>query len=162
MTTAQELRNGHCVSPPFLKSQISDIKPPVAPATLGEQPEAKDAALEARCQFTFSDGRRCTMGRSDIHPSLCPYHAEREEQLFGVPSSGGTVFGRAFDFRLPRPHLRRRCEPRSRPGLSPARAKAHFAARSRHLRPPRPTPVADHFPHALLARKSWRSGAFAR
>src|SRR5437879_7684474 len=37
------------------------------------------------------------MGRSEIHPSLCPYHAEREEQLFGVPSPGGTVVGRAFD-----------------------------------------------------------------
>ena len=45
----------------------------------------------------FSDGRQCTMGRSDIHPSLCPYHSEREDQLFGTPSSGGSVVGAAFD-----------------------------------------------------------------
>ena len=37
------------------------------------------------------------MARSDIHPSLCPFHAEREEQLFGRPSPGGNVVGAAFD-----------------------------------------------------------------
>jgi hypothetical protein len=42
--------------------------------------------LPDRCQFMFSDGRQCTMARSDIHPSLCFYHADREEQLFGDPS----------------------------------------------------------------------------
>jgi len=42
--------------------------------------------LPDRCQFMFSDGRQCTMARSDIHPSLCFYHSDREEQLFGDPS----------------------------------------------------------------------------
>src|SRR5260370_11735346 len=41
--------------------------------------------LPERCQFMFSDGRQCTMARSDIHPSLCTYHSDREEQLFGDP-----------------------------------------------------------------------------
>ena len=45
----------------------------------------------------FSDGRQCTMARSDIHPSLCHYHSEREDQLFGTPSSGGSVVGAGFD-----------------------------------------------------------------
>jgi hypothetical protein len=53
--------------------------------------------LPERCQFMFSDGRQCTMARSDIHPSLCPYHSEREDQLFGAPSSGGSVVGAGFD-----------------------------------------------------------------
>src|SRR2546427_1886388 len=53
--------------------------------------------LPERCQFSFSDGRQCAMARSDIHPSLCRFHAEREEQLFGVPSPGGNVVGRALD-----------------------------------------------------------------
>jgi hypothetical protein len=42
--------------------------------------------LPDRCQFMFSDGRQCTMARSEIHPSLCTYHSDREEQLFGDPS----------------------------------------------------------------------------
>jgi hypothetical protein len=37
------------------------------------------------------------MARSDIHPSLCPFHAEREEQLFGRPAPGGNVVGAALD-----------------------------------------------------------------
>jgi hypothetical protein len=53
--------------------------------------------LPERCQFMFSDGRQCTMGRSEIHPSLCPYHSEREDQLFGTPSAGGSVVGAGFD-----------------------------------------------------------------
>ena len=54
--------------------------------------------LPERCQFMFSDGRQCTMARSDIHPSLCHYHSEREEQLFGAPGlGGGAVVGRSFD-----------------------------------------------------------------
>src|SRR5437899_7836973 len=53
--------------------------------------------LPDRCQFTFSDGRQCRMARSQIHPSLCPFHSEREEQLFGDPSPGGYVVGRALD-----------------------------------------------------------------
>src|SRR5690348_11599867 len=42
--------------------------------------------LPDRCQFMFSDGRQCAMARSDIHPSLCTYHSDREEQLFGDPA----------------------------------------------------------------------------
>src|SRR5438445_9959136 len=53
--------------------------------------------LPDRCQFTFSDGRQCTMARSDIHPSLCRFHSEREDQLFGDPSPEGYVVGRALD-----------------------------------------------------------------
>jgi hypothetical protein len=45
----------------------------------------------------FSDGRQCTMARSDIHPSLCTYHSEREEQLFGTPHTQGSVRGPSFD-----------------------------------------------------------------
>src|SRR2546428_1945317 len=58
--------------------------------------------LPDRCQFTFSDGRQCSMARSDIHPSLCRFHAEREEQLFGDPAPGGNVVGAALD--LPELH----------------------------------------------------------
>ncbi len=54
--------------------------------------------LPDRCQFMFSDGRQCTMARSGIHPSLCRYHSEREDQLFGTPGpQGGAIVGRAFD-----------------------------------------------------------------
>jgi hypothetical protein len=56
-----------------------------------------DGPLPQRCQFMFSDGRQCTMTRSDIHPSLCPYHSEREEQLFGEPSAKGLLRGPSFD-----------------------------------------------------------------
>ena len=42
--------------------------------------------LPDRCQFMFSDGRQCAMARSGIHPSLCTYHSDREEQLFGDPA----------------------------------------------------------------------------
>jgi hypothetical protein len=53
--------------------------------------------LPERCQFMFSDGRQCAMARSDIHPSLCRFHSEREDQLFGSPTAGGHVVGAAFD-----------------------------------------------------------------
>jgi hypothetical protein len=53
--------------------------------------------LPERCQFFFSDGRQCTMARSEIHPSLCRFHAEREDQLFGDPAPGGNVVGAALD-----------------------------------------------------------------
>ncbi len=53
--------------------------------------------LPDRCQFTFSDGRQCSMARSDIHPSLCRFHSEREDQLFGDPAPGGNVVGAALD-----------------------------------------------------------------
>src|SRR6266699_1568525 len=53
--------------------------------------------LPERCQFFFSDGRQCSMARSDIHPSLCRFHSEREDQLFGDPAPGGNVVGAALD-----------------------------------------------------------------
>jgi hypothetical protein len=53
--------------------------------------------LPDRCQFMFSDGRQCTMARSDIHPSLCTYHSEREEQLFGDPFCESHIRGRSYD-----------------------------------------------------------------
>src|SRR6266704_3647448 len=59
--------------------------------------KANNNQLPDRCQFTFSDGRQCAMARSDIHPSLCRFHSEREDQLFGDPSPGGYVVGRALD-----------------------------------------------------------------
>src|SRR6266581_676494 len=58
--------------------------------------------LPDRCQFTFSDGRQCTMARCEIHPSLCRFHSEREDQLFGDPAPGGNVVGAALD--LPELH----------------------------------------------------------
>ncbi len=59
--------------------------------------ELDTTPLPERCQFMFSDGRQCSMARSDIHPSLCRFHSEREDQLFGHPTLGGHVVGRAFD-----------------------------------------------------------------
>jgi len=101
-----------------LESQISDLQSPdPAPAlpasayhvppkrfvpkaypyrrddTLDLPPETEP--LPERCQFMFSDGRQCTMGRSDIHPSLCTYHSDREDQLFGDP--GGSFVTRKLD-----------------------------------------------------------------
>jgi hypothetical protein len=59
--------------------------------------EIDTTPLPERCQFMFSDGRQCTMARSDIHPSLCRFHSEREDQLFGDPVAGGMVVGAALD-----------------------------------------------------------------
>src|SRR6266581_4512892 len=73
-----------------LKSQISGIPFP-------SHFHIDTNQLPERCQFMFSDGRQCAMARSDIHPSLCRFHAEREEQLFGDPAPGGNVVGRALD-----------------------------------------------------------------
>src|SRR6266436_817526 len=61
------------------------------------RPKTSPEPLPDRCQFTFSDGRQCRMARSEIHPSRCPFHAEREDQLFGDPSPGGYVVGAALD-----------------------------------------------------------------
>lgn len=45
----------------------------------------------ARCQFSFSDGRRCRMPRASsgeshekVHPYFCLYHATKEEELYGL------------------------------------------------------------------------------
>ena len=124
MTTVQESSNGHRVYPPPhtnsqpLKSPISDLPSPKPspvdfPASDDRVVErqkgvpirpllAHEEALPERCQFFFSDGRQCTMARSDIHPSLCRFHAEREDQLFGAPSPAGYVVGPALD--LPELH----------------------------------------------------------
>src|SRR5690348_7739197 len=118
MTTAQEvITNEFPPFPLFVENpvdlhpnglsanQLADV-PPVVPSEQRErrtspQPSALPSVeivggkLPERCQFTFSDGRQCTMARSDIHPSLCRYHSEREDQLFGEP--GSHVFGAALD-----------------------------------------------------------------
>ncbi len=73
-----------------LKSQISEIPFP-------SHFHIDTTPLPERCQFMFSDGRQCTMARSEIHPSLCTYHSEREEQLFGDPGSGHHIIGRSYD-----------------------------------------------------------------
>ena len=90
--------------------------PKAAPYRYDDYVESKidTSPLPERCQFTFSDGRQCTMARSDIHPSLCTYHSEREEQLFGVPyvSSPRTVPGAGFDL----PELYSACSDLSTPG----------------------------------------------
>src|SRR5260370_10901481 len=52
--------------------------------------------LPHRCQFMFSDGRQCTMARSDIHPSLCTYHSDRDDHLFGDPADSFVT--RKLDF----------------------------------------------------------------
>ncbi len=126
MTTAQESPNGHHVVPPPCSVQnpaeLNRADLPTNEANINSSPAAKDDQvverqkgvpitpllahekvhidtnqLPDRCQFTFSDGRQCTMARSDIHPSLCRFHSEREDQLFGDPSPGGYVVGRALD-----------------------------------------------------------------
>src|SRR5438445_13764221 len=104
MTTAQESPNGHHVVPPPCSVQnppeLNRADLPTGKANNIPNPSyvhIDTNQLPDRCQFTFSDGRQCTMARSDIHPSLCRFHSEREDQLFGDPSPGGYVVGRALD-----------------------------------------------------------------
>ena len=59
-------------------------------------PEGWEVTWPDRCQFMYSDGRQCTMPREDIHPSLCTYHSDREEQLFGDPQH--SFLTRRMDF----------------------------------------------------------------
>jgi hypothetical protein len=68
-----------------------------SPELRGDNGFIDTSPLPDRCQFMFSDGRQCAMARSDIHPSLCRFHSEREDQLFGSPSAGGHVVGAALD-----------------------------------------------------------------
>src|SRR6266581_7868708 len=70
---------------------------PITPLLAHEKVSLDTNPLPDRCQFTFSDGRQCRMARSEIHPSLCPFHSEREDQLFGEPSPGGYVVGASLD-----------------------------------------------------------------
>jgi len=39
------------------------------------------AGVSKRCQFPFSDGRRCRMLRSPAHPIFCAFHARQDLQL---------------------------------------------------------------------------------
>jgi len=81
------------------ESHQQDELSPVNKVVPSDEPERgiSPEPLPDRCQFTFSDGRQCRMARSEIHPSLCPFHSEREDQLFGEPSPGGNVVGAALD-----------------------------------------------------------------
>ena len=48
-------------------------------------------ALTPRCDFVFTDGRRCRMLRCDYHPSLCLYHFTKLAREQGRPVSRSTV-----------------------------------------------------------------------
>src|ERR1700730_5964275 len=98
MTTVQESPNGHRLfPPPFSVENALGLNRADLPANKADSHSHIDTQkLPDRCQFTFTDGRQCTMARSDIHPSLCRFHAEREDQLFGEPSPAGYVVGRAL------------------------------------------------------------------
>src|SRR5260370_27580232 len=78
--------------------------------------------MPERCQFMFSDGRQCTMARSDIHPSLCTYHSDLEDQLFGDPA--GSFVTRKLDL----PELYSACR-----DLSTAAAASRALAQAVHL-----------------------------
>ena len=107
MTTAQEVLTN--AFPPFPFFVENPVEPDRADLPANNNHHSNDSSgyvdtnpLPERCQFTFSDGRQCTMPRSDIHPCLCPYHSERERQLFGEPGPGGAIVGAALD--LPELH----------------------------------------------------------
>jgi hypothetical protein len=97
MTTTQEVLTNQFPPFPFF------IENPVEPASHDlpanhhnpnsnlSSVQINNHPLPDRCQFTFSDGRRCAMPRSDIHPALCRFHSEREDQLFGDPAPSGVV-----------------------------------------------------------------------
>jgi hypothetical protein len=95
MTITQEVPANSFPPFPFFVENPVDPQPNVlregnnhhANSTSGHTPDP----LPDRCQFTFSDGRQCTMPRSEIHPLLCRFHAEREDQLFGDPAPSGVV-----------------------------------------------------------------------
>jgi hypothetical protein len=96
MTTAKEVSNGPGIPPSFFKSVTSIPKSPVAPPDPGAQPRNREpleseishlpspaaqepaAANDLRCQFSFSDGRRCRMPRAAHHEYLCAHHASKE------------------------------------------------------------------------------------
>src|SRR5579872_3305743 len=99
MTTVHESPNGHHLFPPpfSVENALGLNRADLATNKTNSHSHIDTQKLPDRCQFTFSDGRQCTMARSDIHPSLCRFHAEREHQLFGEPSPAGCVVGRALD-----------------------------------------------------------------
>jgi len=125
-------------------------RPKAAPYRYDDYVESKidTNPLPERCQFMFSDGRQCTMARSDIHPSLCTYHSEREEQLFGVPyvSSPRIVHGAAFDL----PELYSACSDLSTPaGVSRAVAQVIRLLAQRRISRQEAATFA-HLAHVLL------------
>jgi hypothetical protein len=125
-------------------------RPKPAPYRYDDYVESKidTNPLPERCQFMFSDGRQCTMARSDIHPSLCTYHSEREEQLFGVPhvSSPRIVHGAAFDL----PELYSACSDLSTPaGVSRAVAQVIRLLAQRRISRQEAATFA-HLAHVLL------------
>ncbi|PYU22534.1 MAG: hypothetical protein DMG32_17890 [Acidobacteria bacterium] len=74
-------------------SRATKSTPPLA----HEEVSPDTNQLPERCQFFFSDGRQCRMPRGEVHPSLCRFHSEREEQLFGDPAPCGGVVGASLD-----------------------------------------------------------------
>ncbi len=81
MTTVKEAPNGS-KSPSFFRSVVSKLKPPVAPVSPGTQhhtpsplksqiSDTQSPENASRCEFTFSDGRRCR----NQHAQLCGQHA---------------------------------------------------------------------------------------
>ena len=94
--TKEPTKTGHPASPPRKGGQQDALfaGDKVIPSDEPERGTSSEP-LPGRCQFAFSDGRQCRMSRSDIHPSLCRYHAEREDQLFGEP--GVCVAGASLD-----------------------------------------------------------------
>jgi len=80
MTTVKEPPNGS-KSPSFFRSVVSKLKPPVAPVSPGTQhhtPSPLKSQISdmqspenvSRCEYTFSDGRRCRNQRAQ----LCGQH----------------------------------------------------------------------------------------
>jgi hypothetical protein len=47
--------------------------------------------VATRCQFRFSDGRRCRMLRSPDHSSFCAFHARQELQILESQRLGGEI-----------------------------------------------------------------------
>jgi hypothetical protein len=100
MNTVQEAIPNTAFPPPcpFPDLQNQDRSEDSTHNNAASDPAASTSnQLPGRCQFFFSDGRQCRMARSEIHPSRCPFHAEREDQLFGDPSPAGYVVGAALD-----------------------------------------------------------------
>src|ERR1700676_753011 len=86
MTTVKEPPNGS-KSPSFFRSVVSKLKSPVASVSSGAQhhtPSPLKSQISdllssgnvSRCEFTFSDGRRCRSER----PSLCAHHASKQKR----------------------------------------------------------------------------------
>src|ERR1700680_904618 len=86
MTPVKESPN-RSKSPSFFRSVVSKLKSPVASVSSGAQhhtPSPLKSQISdlpspgnvSRCEFTFSDGRRCRSER----PSLCAHHASKQKR----------------------------------------------------------------------------------